>query len=327
MAIASSIPPSQAWFFWKTWTTTRGWRPSRRRVARAWLKYASVYHPARIFSTGRSKISGARRVLGGCGMLELEARGERRLGHLELLGARLRGREAVLELVPGLRQRLRQRMRRVAGHPAEELRRGRERAELRGDLGVPAQPLGRQAGQGVAEGGGGDERSHQVAAAALVLARGALAVLVAADRDVLRPVIGRQLARAQREHRGDDGGDGREQLARERAQSRLPQTAHDDGRAEHRGQRAGLLERQLRRRQLRLDLGQQGERLRETGGAAEERVGDPRGPEPLARRRDLDLAVLAPDGARPGGRPVDEHAVGQGHPAEPELLLRHRAEA
>ena len=31
--------------------------------SRAWLKYASVYQPARIFSTGRSKISGGSRVL------------------------------------------------------------------------------------------------------------------------------------------------------------------------------------------------------------------------------------------------------------------------
>src|SRR5579884_3796690 len=110
MAIASSIPPSQAWFFWKTWTTTLGCRPSARSVARAWLKYASVYHPARIFSTGRSKTSGARRCLVRGGMLELEARRERGLGHLELLGARLCGREAVLELVSRLRQRLRERV-------------------------------------------------------------------------------------------------------------------------------------------------------------------------------------------------------------------------
>src|ERR671921_2535052 len=98
IAIASSTPPSHASFFWKTWTTTRGWRPSASSAARAWLKYASVYHPARIFSTGRSKTSGERRLLvGRLGMLELEARRQRRLGHLELLFARLRGREAVLK--------------------------------------------------------------------------------------------------------------------------------------------------------------------------------------------------------------------------------------
>jgi hypothetical protein len=43
-------------------------------------------------------------------MLELEARLERRLGHLELLGSRLRRREAVLELVSRLREGPRERM-------------------------------------------------------------------------------------------------------------------------------------------------------------------------------------------------------------------------
>src|SRR5690349_2800146 len=104
------MPPSHAFFFWNTCTRTRGWRSSARRVERAWLKYASVYQPARIFSTGRSKTSGARRCLGGFGMLELEARLERGLGHLELRSARLGRREAVLELVPRLRESPRERV-------------------------------------------------------------------------------------------------------------------------------------------------------------------------------------------------------------------------
>src|SRR5689334_1848729 len=115
MAIASSIPPRYAWFFWKTCITTLGRRPSARSTARAWLKYASVYQPARIFSTGRSKTSGARRCLrlAGGGMLELEARREGHFGDLELLLRRLRGGEPVLELVARLRQSLRDRMRRI----------------------------------------------------------------------------------------------------------------------------------------------------------------------------------------------------------------------
>src|SRR5439155_4277509 len=144
-------PPSQASFFWKTWTTTCGCRPSARSVERAWLKYASVYQPARIFSTGRSKTSGARRRLGGCGMLELEARRQRRLGHLELLGARLGGREAVLELVSRLRERLRERVRGVPRHPAEELGRDGDRAELRDRLCPPPPMLRLQAGEHVAD--------------------------------------------------------------------------------------------------------------------------------------------------------------------------------
>src|SRR3954465_14824428 len=105
--------------------TTSGWRPSSRSVARVWLKYASVYQPARIFSTGRSKISGSsrRRVLviralslrglGRLRGLECEARVQRGLCHFELLGARLARAEPVLQLVAWLRKRPRERVGRV----------------------------------------------------------------------------------------------------------------------------------------------------------------------------------------------------------------------
>src|SRR2546430_4821029 len=117
------MPPSHASFFWNTWSTTRGWRLSCRSVARAWLKYASVYQPARIFSTGRSKISGGSRVLvcSARAMLELEARGERGLCSVQLLRRRLGGRKAVLELVSGLRQCPRDDVAGMACHPAEDL--------------------------------------------------------------------------------------------------------------------------------------------------------------------------------------------------------------
>src|SRR5215470_1050911 len=161
IAIASSTPPSQASFFWKTWTTTCGRRPSASSVARAWLKYASVYQPARIFSTGRSKTSGARRRLGSCGMLELEARLERGLGHLELLGTRFRGREAVLELVPRLRQRPCERVRGMPRHPAEELGGGRNRTELGSSLRLPPMPLRREARKNVADRGGRNQRPDE----------------------------------------------------------------------------------------------------------------------------------------------------------------------
>src|SRR5262249_24309544 len=58
--------------------------------------------------------------------LQLETRGERGLGDLQLLGRRLGGREPVLELVARPGQRPRQGMLRMALHPAEELRRGGE---------------------------------------------------------------------------------------------------------------------------------------------------------------------------------------------------------
>jgi hypothetical protein len=88
---------------------------------------------------------------------------------------------------------------------------------LRGRLRLAAIPLRRQPGEDVADGGRGDEGPDEVPAAPLVLAGRALAVLVRADRDVLGAVIGRELAPAQREHRGRDRSHGRQELPRDRA--------------------------------------------------------------------------------------------------------------
>ena len=259
-------------------------------------------------------------------MLELEARLERRLGHLELLGARLRGREAVLELVPRLRQRLRERVLRVPRHPAEELGGRGDRAELGSRLRLAPLALRREPGQDVADGGRDDQRPDEVPAAALVLARGALPVLVAADRDVLRAVVRRELARAQRHHRGRDRDDRRQQLPRERPQSRLAEAATTTAAPSIEPSVRGLSIGSSRSRKLHLDLRQQQQRLGEAGGAAQERVLDPRRLEALPRRGDLDPPVVVPDRARPRVRPVHEHPVREGHAAEPDLLLRHRAE-
>src|SRR5437762_8246514 len=125
------MPPSQESFFWKICMTTFGRRSSRSSASRAWMKYASVYQPARIFSTGRSKISGWSLVLVVCAMFELEARGECCLRDLELLRRRLGRREAVLQLVARLRERAREGVARIARHPAEDLGRGGDRPELR----------------------------------------------------------------------------------------------------------------------------------------------------------------------------------------------------
>src|SRR6059058_392567 len=98
--------------------TTCGWRPSCSSVARAWLKYASLYQPARIFSTGRSKSAGSSLVL-VVAMLERE----RGLRDLQLGPRRLGGRDPVLQLVPRLRERLRDEMVGMPRHPPEDLRR------------------------------------------------------------------------------------------------------------------------------------------------------------------------------------------------------------
>src|SRR4051812_2266159 len=96
--------------------TTCGCRPFASSVARAWLKYASAYQPARIFSTGRSNTAGARRLRVVI-TFELQARVQRGLGDLELLGSRVVGADAVLQLVTRPRERARERVRGVARHP------------------------------------------------------------------------------------------------------------------------------------------------------------------------------------------------------------------
>ena len=48
---------------------------------------------------------------------------------------------------------------------------------------------------------------------------------------------------------------------------------------------------------------------------------------PLAPRCDLEPTFVRADGARPGRRPVHEHAVLERHPAQPDLLLAHRGQA
>src|SRR6266511_3956014 len=202
MPMASSIPPSTARCFWNTCMTTCGRRPSASSAERPKLKYASGEEPAFIFSTGRSKISGGRRwrrrVPTSVAMLELEAGGQCGLRHLELLRRRLRGGEAVLELVARPSERLRQRALRVPHHPAEDLGGGCHGSDRRGQSGWAPKVRRCPRRQRGAHGGGNQQRPDQMGAAAFVLARPRLAVLVGSDRDVLRAVVGGEVAAAQR---------------------------------------------------------------------------------------------------------------------------------
>src|SRR5579884_42706 len=327
IAIASSIPPSQASFFWKICINTRGWRPSRSSVSRAWLKYASVYQPARIFSTGRSKISGfsRARVASVRAMFERETRRERSLCDLELLRRRLRGRQTMLQFVARLRRRLRDDVVGVTRHPAEDLGRGSDRSELRSRARSVAERLGCETCERVPDRARREQRADEMAAAALVLLRRRVAVLVAADRDVLGAVVRRKLAAAQRERSRREREQGREKLLRGGPEpGGLPDAAHDDGRTDHRREHALALHRQPRSRERMLHLRQERKRLGEARRAAQERARHVRGAEPLVRGCDRDLAALRPDRARPRRRPVDEHAVRQGHAAQAELLVSHR---
>src|SRR5579872_353813 len=137
--------------------------------------------------------------------LELEAGPKRGLGDLDLRGRRLRGGEAVLQLVAGARKRPRQALLGVARHPAEELGGrgdGAERAERAGRGTERKRRLLRERVRG---GRSDDERADEVRTAALVLPRARLVVLVRPDRDVLGAVVGGQVAAAQREERGSEG--------------------------------------------------------------------------------------------------------------------------
>src|SRR3954452_3297505 len=108
-------------------------------------------------------------------MLELEARGESSLRDIELFQRWLRGREAVLQLVARLRERLREQVAGIACHPAKDLRRRSDRPDLRRGAGVPAMLHRREPGKDVPDARGRDEGPDEVAAAALVLFLRALA--------------------------------------------------------------------------------------------------------------------------------------------------------
>src|SRR5437667_6459678 len=132
-------------------------------------------------------------------MFQLQASGKRGLGDLELLRRGLFGREPVLELVARLRERAREPVVWIADHPAEELGGDSDGAELGGRAGRAAQVLRRARGEHAAHGRADQERADDVRTAALVLLAAALAVLVAADRDVLGAVVRSDLRAPNRE--------------------------------------------------------------------------------------------------------------------------------
>ena len=156
-----------------------------------------------------------------------------------------------------------------------------------------------------------------------MLLRPVLAVLVAADRDVLGAVVGGKLAAAEGERGRPDREQAAQQLLRDRAQARLADGLDRDRRREHRAEHVRALERELRLRERAPDLRDDGERLEQPGRSAEERRADIGRAEPLALRGDLDLPIVGADRAGPGGRPVHEHAVGKRHSSETDLLLGH----
>ena len=183
--------------------TTCGWRPSsqqrRARVVEVRVRVPAGAHLLDRQVEDRRVEPLARRD--HCSSSR-QAR-ERRLGDLELRRARLARAEPVLQLVARLRERARDA---DARGGASSSRRSRSTAAT-----APTAPASARGGPvalrrllGGEVAGGRRERAsgRQMRAAALVLLRPRLAVLVGADRDVLGAVVLGELAAAQRERRG-----------------------------------------------------------------------------------------------------------------------------
>jgi len=107
------------------------------------------------------------------------------------------------------------------------------------------------------------------------------------------------------------------ELAPEASQTaRAAQALRDESARERRREHGGALEGEARLGQPAAEVGKHGEGLREPRGPAQQRLPDTAREHALRCRGDLDPAVGEPDRARPGRRPVHEHAVRESHPAE-----------
>ena len=179
---------------------------------------------------------------------------------------------------------------------------------------------------------GGQQRRHEVRAAAVVLlggvARVVVAGLVGGDRLVLDAVVGGDVAAAQRDERGHERERGHAASPPTPPRARLrraapPTEAHGRG-----GQHPALLEGQPRLGQRALDERDDDHRLAEAHDAARARHAlDAPLQARLAAGGDADRAVAAPHGGGPVRRAVHEQAVAQRHAAEAQLVLRERRQA
>jgi len=91
----------------------------------------------------------------------------------------------------------------VADHPAEDLGRSGQGRERRRRAGSTPERGGGREREEISEGGGREQRTDEMRAAALVLLRALLPMLVRPDDDVLGAVVRGELGTAQRDQRGD----------------------------------------------------------------------------------------------------------------------------
>ena len=252
-------------------------------------------------------------------MLELQARAQRGVRDLELPLVRLGGCEPVLELVAGPSESAGERVARGGASSSRTARwtpRPRRARRRRGRLQARLRHAPRD---DVRHGSRHEQRPEQVRAAALVLLRARLAVLVAADRDVLGAVVGGQLAAAQREH----GRRNREQRG-DRAPARRRRASTGGSRSRRRRCRASRRARAAARRAAAPPAARaspaaaaraprQAWRARGSSGLLMREAC-----RPLRRATTLTSPLVGADRARPGRRPVHEHAVAERHTAEPD---------
>ena len=202
-AIASSMPPSIAVLRWKTCITTRGCRPSReQRGARVVEVRVGVVALAHLLDR---QVEDLRVETGSvrCSGRHSRAPDRRRGRPPRPRAARARDRPSragCCSSWPGRASARASGCRGLPRHPAEDLDRRADRADRAGEAGRAAHARRAPARRGCSPAAGcGEQRADEVRAAALVLLRARLVVLVAPDRDVLGAVIGGELAAAQRQ--------------------------------------------------------------------------------------------------------------------------------
>ena len=140
---------------------------------------------------------------------------------VELIARRLGRREVALELEAGAREDARDRMRRIARDPREDLDRAADRAGRPDEAREAARACRRLRGDHVDGERRRDHRRDELRPAARMLLRRRLAaVLVRPDGDVLGAVVGREVRTAQRECRREERDTGRGDLPRAGRESR-----------------------------------------------------------------------------------------------------------
>jgi hypothetical protein len=192
----------------------------------------------------------------------------------ELLRGGLGGHEAVLKLVawkgkcPGNWVLL------VLHHPGEELDGGGKGTEARSHAGGRAHGGGRPGDERVPDRRRHEQRSEQVRAAALVLLRPLLTVLVRPDGDVLGTVVLGEIRPPQGDRCGADGERSGEDLLGCGRKPAPADEADGGGATDHRHGNRGPLEGELCARKPTADLGEKREDLGHARRPAHETVLD-----------------------------------------------------